>query len=131
MSRATSSRAISELINIAHKEDRVGHEFMSTVSRMLQPFAPHLAEELWQRNSGTGFVFSAPWPKYDPALCEGSFSEVIVQVGGKRRGSVRVPFGCPAAEVEMMARQHINSIPAADQVRKMHYVPDRVLNLVV
>ena len=119
------------LINVAYKEEHVGHDFMSIVTRMLQPFAPHLAEELWQRIGETGFVFSAPWPEYDPALCEVRSAEVVIQVGGKRRGSVRVPVDSSEADVETAARQQVQNLPAPDEVRKTHYVPMRVLNLVV
>ena len=119
------------LINAAQKEPRVGHEFMSIVARMLQPLAPHFAEELWQRIGGAGFVFEAPWPGFDPALCAGSEAEVVIQVGGKRKGSVRVPVGSSAAEVEQAARQQIHTLPAPETVRKTHYVPERILNLVV
>lgn len=127
----TAISQFMSLINAAYGQEQVGYDFMSVVARMLQPFAPHFAEDVWHKLGETGFVFEAPWPDYDPALCEAALSEVVIQVGGKRRGSVHVPVGSSASEIELTARQLIRTLPDPSSVRKLHYVPERILNFVI
>ena len=58
---------------------------------LLAPFAPHLAEELWQALGHDETLAYEPWPKYDPALLKADEIEVPVQINGKLRGKVTVP----------------------------------------
>ena len=60
---------------------------------MLEPFAPYLAEEMWEELGRTGPVFKQPWPAYDPELAREPEAEVVIQVNGKVRGRLAVPFG--------------------------------------
>ena len=79
---------------------RRAREALSALARLIAPFAPHLAEECWQRLGEEGLVAAAPWPTYDPALAEDEERVLPVQINGKRRGEIRAGAGASEAEVE-------------------------------
>jgi leucyl-tRNA synthetase len=105
---------------------------------LLQPFSPHLAEELWEKmNTALGTPASelayAPWPTFDPALLVEDTIEVAVQVNGKLRDVIRVPAGTPQAELEVAALRAEKAQPflAGKQVKKVIVVPKKLVNIVV
>ena len=99
---------------------------------MLAPFAPHFAEECWERLGHGTSVFDARWPGYDPALLVDDTAEVAVQVGGKTRGRVTVARNAAEAVVVEAARAEPQIAKFLDgkSVQKVIYVPNRLLNLV-
>lgn len=97
---------------------------------MVAPFAPHFAEEAWARIGGSSSIFQhARWPDYDPALTVADMIEVVVQVNGKRRGSVSVPRGSDEADVRAEIEAS-SALKAPPQPRKVVFVPDRIINYV-
>jgi leucyl-tRNA synthetase len=100
---------------------------------MLAPFAPHVAEELWELLGGGGSVFRHPWPAADPSLAAEETLEIVVQVNGKLRGRLQVPRGTAAEAVRSLAleerrvRQWIEGHP----IRKVIVVPDKLVNIVL
>ncbi|HWI58524.1 MAG TPA: class I tRNA ligase family protein, partial [Bacillota bacterium] len=105
---------------------------------LLQPFAPHLVEELWSRlNAALGAAPSsgayAPWPKFDPALLVEDTLEIPVQVNGKLRDVIRVSATATQAELEVVALKAEKAQPflAGKTVRKIIVVPRKLVNVVV
>ena len=106
--------------------------------QLLAPFAPHLAEELWQRlhrHQGTPVpsLTYAPWPAFDPALLVETDMELPVQVNGKLRDVIRMPVGASAAEIEAAALKAEKAQPflTGKTVKKVIVVPRKMVNLVV
>jgi leucyl-tRNA synthetase len=105
---------------------------------LLQPFAPHLAEELWQKlptpgpQSLTNLAYQ-PWPKFDPALLVESEIEIPVQVNGKLRAVIKVSAIATQPELEALALANAEVKPFIEgkTVKKVIFVPKRLLNLVV
>ncbi len=101
--------------------------------RVLAPFAPHLAEELWQRLGHTESLAYETWPAYDPTLVIEDSVTVAVQVNGKVRATLDLPRGTTqdaardAALADARVRRYVNGA----ELRKVIYVPDKLLNLVV
>jgi len=101
--------------------------------RLVAPFAPHLAEEAWERLGHRTLVCREPWPAYDEALTIDATVTVAVQVSGKTRGTVEVPRGSEEAAIRAAAEK----LPAVARalegkaVAKTVFVPDRLLNLVI
>jgi leucyl-tRNA synthetase len=74
------------LLNTLESETAVSKESAKSLVMMLAPFAPHLSEELWEKLGGEGSVHQQSWPAYDESLITESEVEIVVQVGGRRRG---------------------------------------------
>ncbi len=99
---------------------------------MLAPFAPHLAEALWETLGQEGSVHVAEWPVYDPDLLQSAVSVVAVQVNGKRRGVIELPKDSSEDDAILEAKK-ISAIENAlnEQVlERVIYVPERILNFV-
>ena len=99
---------------------------------LLGPFAPHLAEELWQRQGGDGLLVFQPWPAVDPAQLRRSQVTVVVQVDGRLRDRIEMPSGTDAAAAQTLAltRTNVQRAIAGRRVQRTVHVPDRLINLV-
>jgi leucyl-tRNA synthetase len=130
----TPIAAVMELVNELSKspDDPAARFAAETTVSLLQPYAPHVAEELWER-LGHERLWEAPWPQADPSFLEDDTFELVVQVNGKVRDRFRVPVDL--AEDELIARAkespkvqaHLNG----GKIRQTIVVPRRLVNLVV
>ncbi len=104
--------------------------------QLLAPFAPHIAEELWQRLGGTGWngtLSYEPWPVYQAALARSEQVEVAVQINGKVRTRVIVPADMDAKGLEAaaLADEKVKEFIGEKTVRKVIAVPGRLVNIVI
>jgi leucyl-tRNA synthetase len=102
------------------------------LTRLLAPFAPHLAEELWERQGESGLVAFAAWPSVDPALLARRLVTVVVQVDGKLRDRLEMPSGAGEDEVRRRAleSERVQRALGGRAVARAVLVPDRLINLV-
>ncbi len=131
----TAIAAMMEYLNAARAGGRkaVRAEVEPLVS-LVAPFAPHLAEELWERLGHEGSIFDgANWPEYDPAKTVEDTVNYAVQVNGKLRGTVAVARATDEADVVALARAEENVARHLDGAteRKVVFVKDRLVNFVV
>jgi leucyl-tRNA synthetase len=100
---------------------------------VLNPFAPHLTEELWQKLGATGLIADQSWPAYDPALLVEDEIEYPVQVNGKVRDKVVMKKDAPTADIEAaaLAAPKVVEHTAGKTVKKIVVVPGRLVNIVV
>ncbi len=100
---------------------------------LLAPFAPHLAEELWQALGHKESLAYEPWPKFDPALTKADEIEVPVQINGKVRLRLTVAAEIGKAELEKTALsdERVKASIEGKQVRKVIVVPGKLVNVVV
>jgi leucyl-tRNA synthetase len=101
---------------------------------MIAPFCPHLAEELWQRLGHEGSVFDgAAWPVFDPEKAVEHTITLAIQVNGKVRGTIEIAAGTAEREAVSRAREEPNVVRHLEgaELRRVIYVQDRLLNLVV
>ncbi|MBC8097117.1 MAG: leucine--tRNA ligase, partial [Akkermansiaceae bacterium] len=104
---------------------------------LLQPFAPHIAEELWQKLSAinnqpaTALPYT-PWPRFDPALLVETEIEIPVQVNGKLRDVIKVPADIDNAALEAAAKAAAKAQPflAGKTIKKVIVVPKKLVNLI-
>jgi len=108
-------------------------EALTALLLLLAPFAPHIAEELWERTGHSGSIHEQRWPEYDDLALLRSLVQIVIQVNGKKRGVVSASPGMDeqavyekAKLIETVAAQ-LNGKP----VRKLIYVKDKLLNIVV
>jgi leucyl-tRNA synthetase len=129
----TSISQMMIFINAMQKVPSVSRGTALAFLQLLAPFAPHIAEELWARLGEAPSISHAPWPTYDPALLVVNQVKLVFQVNGKFRGDQLVPIGLPQAEAVEIARAHDRVRPFVEgrSVRKIVYVPGRILNLVM
>ena len=129
----TAIAAMMEMLNTIRESGSCEHEMVEEFVILLAPFAPHFAEECWERLGHTTSVFDAQWPGYDPTMLVDDTAEVAVQVGGKTRGRVTVARNAIEAVVVEAARAepHIAKFLEGKSVQKVIYVPNRLLNLVL
>ncbi len=100
---------------------------------MLAPVAPHIAEELWHRIGKETLLLRESLPQVDEKALEVEEIEIPVQVNGKLRGRIRIPFGAEEDTVRRIALEdeRIRSFVKGREIRKVVYVPNRLLNIVV
>ena len=100
---------------------------------LLAPFAPYLAQELWEVLGEEGSLLRAPWPKYDPALAREEEIEIPVQINGKLRSRVTVPADASEESIvsAALADEKVQAAIAGKQVVKKIYVPGKLVNLVI
>ncbi len=129
----TPVSAVMELVNeISRDPDDPAARFaVTTAVSLIQPYAPHAAEELWQRLGGSR-LWAEPWPVADDAQLRRDEIELVLQVNGKVRDRIRVPAGLPDEELIALAK-------SSEKVRahldggepRAFVVPDKLVNLVV
>ena len=100
---------------------------------MMNPFTPHLAEEIWQKLGGKGLIVRADWPVLNPNLLQETNVIIPIQVNGKRRAEISVSAEADKTEVEALALAQDGVIRAIDgkPIKKLIVVPGRVVNVVV
>lgn len=127
----TAVSAFMEYLNqVGNKVDR---QSLETLTILLAPMTPHLAEELWQMLGNQPSVFDAQWPEADPDLLIDELVTVAIQVNGKTRGTVEVAVDAAEDDVKA-AMADITAVKNAlkdKQIVKTIYVPGKILNLVV
>jgi leucyl-tRNA synthetase len=108
-------------------------EALEKLILLLAPFAPYLAEEMWEEVGRTGPLCRQAWPEFDPELAKEDLAEVVVQVNGKVRSRLWVPFGTPQDDLKAKALADEKVRPFIDgkQVMKVIVVPDKIVNIVV
>ena len=128
----TAIAALMTLLNQFYDNGVTRGEYR-TFLQLLSPFAPHLAEELWQRCGWEGILSLAPWPVYDESKTRDTQVQVAVQINGKVKTTISLPADCEkqAALDAAMAEQKIQEALAGKQVVKTVVVPNRIVNLVV
>jgi leucyl-tRNA synthetase len=138
----TPVAAVMELLNLATPLVAAGgmgegeawavREAFETIARILSPFAPHIAEELWEALGFPHFVATTAWPAALPALLTHDDVLLVVQINGKVRGKLTVPAGISENDAIAAARADAKVAAYLDgrTVRKTVFVPDRLLNVV-
>jgi leucyl-tRNA synthetase len=119
---------------IAHDpEDPAAPFAAQTAVSLIQPYAPHLAEELWERLGVGGRLWESPWPDADPALLEQDTVEVVVQVNGKVRDRLQVPAAIGEEELVALARasERVEAYLNGGEPRKTIVVARKLVNFVV
>src|SRR5215210_5826420 len=129
----TSIAALMELVNTLRAENSWDKKLVEELIVMLAPFAPHFAEENWERLGHDGSIFDTPWPAWDEQMTVEDSVEIAVQVNGKTRSKVSVARGAEEDAVVAAAQEDaaVRRFTDGKEVRKVVYVPNRLLNLVV
>jgi leucyl-tRNA synthetase len=130
---ATACMKILNAIDEVEDWNATTAEGLSILLRLLSPITPHLCHHLWRELKFGEDVMNAPWPEVDPAALEQDEVELVVQVNGKLRGSIRVPRQADKSTIETlaMANANVQKFVAGQNVKKVVVVPGRLVNLVI
>ena len=129
----TAISALMKFVNEAMTWETRPRSVLRDFLILLNPFAPHLAEELWAAMGHKQTLAYEPWPKFDPALVRADEVEVPVQINGKLRGKITVAAGLDQAALEQAARndEKIKPLIEGKTLRKVIVVPGKLVNFVV
>jgi leucyl-tRNA synthetase len=132
LSYNTAIPAMMAYVNVLRAGERRAHRAeVEPLVQLVSPFAPHIAEELWERLGHDRGVFESGWPSYDEALAAEETIELVVQVNGKVRGRLHVPpditkeDALRAALADEGIRKFVSGEP-----KKVVFVPGRLINIV-
>ena len=137
----TAISAIMELVNAMHtfREQQanippaLAKETVCNLLKLLAPFAPHIAEELWSEIGESGSVHKQQWPVFDSEAIKVDEVEIVLQINGKVRDKLLIPVGIDAAELEKKAleQEKVKVLLEGKQVVKVICVPQKLVNIVV
>ena len=127
--------AVSELMKLLNEiEDKeLPKEQIETFLKLLAPFAPHLAEELWHQLGNEQSIHLEKWPEYDPKVVEEENVSLIIQVNGKTRDIIRVSRNLGEAEVHglALASEKIKKHLSGKKVKKFIFIENKLANFIV
>ena len=130
----TPIAAVMELVNelVRAPEDPAARFAAETAASLIQPYAPHVAEELWER-LGHERLWEQPWPEADPVMLARDTFELVVQVNGRVRDRMKVAAGSSDEELVAQAKAspNVQSYLDGKEIRKEIVVPGKLVNLVV
>ena len=129
----TAIAALMSLLNDIQGTGSINRAEFKTYLILLNPFAPHMTEELWQQAGFEGMLNEAEWPKYDEAKCADSTVEIAVQVNGKIKARINVAadISAPDAIVAAKADGAVTAAIEGKSIIKELYVPKKLVNIVV
>ena len=99
--------------------------------RVIEPFMPHLAENLWQKIGGEGMLYLKPWPQADESLLIDNMVIVAVQINGKLRATIKVATGLSQEELKKIATDSVSNKIDQSKIRTIYAVPNKVVNIVI
>jgi leucyl-tRNA synthetase len=129
----TAIAALMSLMNTINATGAVTKDEFRTFIILLNPFAPHITEELWELCGFDGMLNQTEWPKFDEAKCVDATVEIVVQVNGKIRARLNVAADISAADAIALAKAEdaiVNEISGKTVVKEL-YVPKKLVNIVV
>jgi len=120
----------NKISDLAKTQGGLDKETLETVIVLLAPFAPHIAEEMWEQLGHKTSVFENRWPVADPEMMKADAIEIAIQVNGKLRANISVPTDSSKETVLALAKEALGA-KAAGEIVKEIYVPGRIVNIVV
>ena len=129
----TAIAALMSLFNAITATGSVNKAELKTFITLLNPFAPHLTEEMWEINGFEGMLNETKWPQFDEAKCVESTVEIAVQVNGKIRARINVAADISAEDAIALAKEEsaVKADVEGKNIIKELYIPKRLVNIVV
>ena len=128
----TAIAALMTLVN-TFAENKPNRGDLNALLAMLSPFAPHIAEELWEIQGFAGTAMAAPWPQFDSNKLQASEKEIAVQVGGKLRATVVIPIDAEEDKVLELVKQNEKMQRNLEgmEIVKIIYIKNKLMNLIL
>jgi len=129
----TAIAALMSLLNTIQASGKITRDEYKTFITLLNPFAPHITEELWVENGFDGMLNQTEWPKFDEAKCVDATVEIVVQINGKIKARLNIPTDITADDALALAKAEeavIKEITGKNIIKEL-YVPKKLVNIVV
>ncbi len=128
----TAVSSLMTYVNYLSSKEKIAKELYANLIKLLSPFTPHLAEEMWARLGNTTLVIAETWPQGDAKLAEDTEVTYAVQICGKMRGTIQMPKDASKEEVEAKALtlENVKKQLEGKEIKKVIVVPNRLINLV-
>ncbi len=128
----TAVSSLMTYVNYLSGLEKIPAELYSTLLKLLSPFTPHLAEEMWARMGYNTSVVTESWPQGDKKLAQDDVVTIAVQLGGKMRGTIEMPKDSPEDEVKSTALslENVSKQLEGKEIKKIIVVPNRIVNIV-
>jgi len=129
----TAISSMMILINEFAKEEEIAQEDFETFLKLLSPFAPHIAEELWSQLGHKKSIFTEKWPQFDKNLVKDETIELVIQINGKVRDKIEVAADIFEEEAKKiaLASEKIKTILSGQEPKKVIFVRGRLINIVI
>lgn len=130
----TAISTLMECLNkIQEKNTKISKSYLEAYAKLLAPFAPFMAEELWQLLGHKNSIHDEKWPKYEEKYLQQKQFELLVQINGKLRAKINVPLNISQREAEkiVLANAKIAEFLKGSKIKKIIFVPNRLINLVI
>ncbi len=106
-------------------------EILEKIALILSPFAPHMAEEMWQDLGKEGLIIDQPWPEVDESALIEEEKTIVIQINGKVRGKINVKADELEENVKKLALENVSKLTEGKQIVNVIYVPNKLVNIVI
>ena len=129
----TAIAAMMSYVNVLYKQEKVSKKYVRPLIQLLNPIAPHVTEELWERLGFEGYLFESKWPEYDEAKLVADEIEIPVQVNGTVRYRINVPSDADEAKIEATAKADpaLANYMAGKEIKKVIVIKSKIVNIVI
>jgi len=129
----TAISSLMILVNEMEKQPALEVKNWKLIIHLIAPFAPHLAEELWQSLGHKKSIFLSTWPKYDSKKIKEEKVKLVIQINGKMRDIFEVSVGIKEKEAKVLTlkRENVKKWIGNKAVKKMIFIPNKLINIVI
>lgn len=129
----TAISALMILVNKMEKQEKLEIRNLELVIKLLSPFAPHIAEELWFQLGNKKSIFLSTWPKYDLKKIKEEKVNLVVQINGKMRDVFEAESGAREEEIKVLTlkRENVKKWIGDKAVKKVIFIPNKLINIVI
>ena len=129
----TAIAAMMSYVNVLYKQEKVSKKYVRPLIQLLNPIAPHVTEELWEKLGFEGYLFESKWPEYDESKLVADEIEIPVQVNGTVRYRINVPSDADEATIEETAKADpaLSNYLAGKEIKKVIVIKSKIVNIVI
>ena len=129
----TYKQEVIDKNDVSTESKKIWKEVLDKVILLIAPFAPHIADELWEITGNTTFTFEEEWPTFEEELTKEHKMNLVVQINGKIRETIPAKIGLPKEEYEKLAfdSEKIKKAIEGKEIVKVIVVPNKLVNIVV
>ena len=129
----TAIAAMMSYVNILYKQEKVSKKYIKPLLQILNPVAPHVTEELWQRLGFEGYIFDSKWPSYDESKLVADEIEIPVQINGTVRYRITVPADSDEKTIEKIATENpaLQNYMNRKEIKKIIVIKSKIVNIVL